>query len=189
MHLALLGTCCQVASDMWPCSAQPLKDSPLSCYLPSPIIQLHCSDICCCLQVQARLLPYPTLTYADTSRKTDKSGQWNPAKFYQPGNMNSYAFASFTHPVTAPNLQVRSDWGGPREQGAAWEASFSNMCRLPDSQCGTSCMPLLAPGPLSTHCCAAAPGCCPRLLRQEDPCACLCVPWISRCEVALGFSL
>lgn len=57
-------------------------------------------------KVQARLLPYPTLTYADTSRKTDKSGQWNPAKFYQPGNMNSYAFASFTHPVTAPNLQT-----------------------------------------------------------------------------------
>ena len=132
------------------------------------------------MQVQARLLPYPTLTYADTTRRTDKSGQWNPAKFFQPGNMQSYAFASFTHPVTAPNLQVGSDWGTLLDLGLGCSlgASFSNIRRLPDSQCGTSCVPLPAPGALSTRCCPAVPGRCPKLLHQEDPLpACLCVAW------------
>ena len=108
-----------------PRSPQPLKNSLLPCYLASPVVPSGCTDISCCLQVQARLLPYPTLTYADSSRKADKSGQWNPGKFYQPGDMSSYAFASFTHPVTAQNLQVRSEWGAPLEQGAAWGQAVS----------------------------------------------------------------
>ena len=85
-----------------------LGGTSLTCSAKAAFSALHCTDNCCWLQVQARLLPYPTLTYADTSRRTDKTGQWLPAKFYRPGNMDSYAFASFTTPMMAQNLKVRS---------------------------------------------------------------------------------
>ena len=140
------------------------------------------------MQVQARLLPYPTLTYADTSRKTDKSGQWHPAKFYQPGNMQSYAFASFTHPVTALNLQVRSDWGAllkhfsnvkPRgkllqKAAGCWTASVAPAACL--------CLRRVL---LRTQCCAAAPGRCPKLLYHCLPARVL----LGKCEAALDTSL
>ena len=110
--LSLVRLCDQYCSMLRGPSLTPSAKAALSA--------LYCTNICCCLQVQARLLPYPTLTYADTSRRTDKSGQWDPAKFYRPGNMDSYAFASFTNPATAENLKVRSDWGNILEQGASW---------------------------------------------------------------------
>ena len=165
---------------MWLQVPQPLKDSLLSSHiLPSSFDCPALKTISCWLQVQAPLLPYPNLTYADTSRRTDKSGSWSPAKFYRPGNMESYAFASFTPPMMAQNLKVRQTGCQPGA-GCIMEASFSNMCRPRDNQCGTSCMPLLAQGPLSTHCCAS---------RKLLP-ACLCVARNhSRCEVALHLSL
>ena len=144
------------------------------------------------MQVQARLLPYPTLTYADTSRRTDKSGQWNPAKFYRPGNMDSYAFASFTHPVAAQNLKVRSDWGAILEQGASWR---------PASPTFVSCH-IISVAQLHAFACARSPeaptGAALTGAQQPPPlpraaglfCLPACAsPRISRCEVALGLSL
>ena len=156
---------------MWPPSPQPLSDRP--CPATFSPLSFNCTEICCCLQVQARLLPYPLLTYADTTRKTDKSGQWNPAKFFQPGNMVSYAFASFTHPVTTPNLQVRSDWCAPLERGAAWGCKLLQHVQAAGPVRAPAACLWLRQGPLKTHCCGAAPGRCRDLLHQEDPFACV----------------